>query len=222
MLARHARQSEEDKKRVRFQFISVLSHELKAPLAAIEGYINILKKRYGKISEEDYEMMLGRSQIRLEGMRKLIFDLLDLTRIEAGTKKRNLEIINVADMARSAIEVVNMEATLRNIKINMDVKTPVTMNADKSEIEIILNNLITNAVKYNRDGGKVDVSLYADGEKRVIKVSDTGIGIAPEDAARLFQEFVRIKNEKTINILGSGLGLSTVKKYPRCMVATLI
>jgi signal transduction histidine kinase len=78
-----------------------------------------------------------------------------------------------------------------------------------------LNNLITNAVKYNRDGGKVDVSLYTDGEKRVIKVSDTGIGIAPEDAARLFQEFVRIKNENTINILGSGLGLSTVKKISK-------
>ncbi len=75
LLARHARQSEEEKKRVRFEFISVLSHELKAPLAAIEGYINILKKRFGKISVEDYEMMLSRSQIRLEGMRKLIFEL---------------------------------------------------------------------------------------------------------------------------------------------------
>jgi signal transduction histidine kinase len=215
LLARHARQSEEDKKRVRFEFISVLSHELKAPLAAIEGYINILKKRFGKISEQDYEMMLSRSQIRLEGMRKLIFDLLDLTRIESGDKKRSFEKIDIADVARSAIEVVNMEAASRNIRINMEVRSPVTMLADKNEIEIVLNNLVTNAVKYNRNGGKVDVVLSAEGEKKVIKVSDTGIGIAPEDAARLFHEFVRIKNEKTINILGSGLGLSTVKKISK-------
>ena len=215
LLARHARKSEEEKKKVRFQFISVLSHELKAPLAAIEGYINILKKRYGKVSEEDYEMMLSRSQIRLEGMRKLIFDLLDLTRIESGDKKRSFDTVDVVDMARTAIEVVNMEAALRNIEIKMDAAGPVHMAADKSEIEIILNNLITNAVKYNRDGGKVDVALYSEGDKKVIKVSDTGIGIAPEDASRLFQEFVRIKNEKTINILGSGLGLSTVKKLSK-------
>ncbi|MEI6079638.1 MAG: HAMP domain-containing sensor histidine kinase [bacterium] len=215
LLARHARRSEEEKKKVRFQFISVLSHELKAPLAAIEGYINILKKRYGKVSEEDYEMMLSRSQIRLEGMRKLIFDLLDLTRIESGDKKRSFDTVDVVDMARTAIEVVNMEAALRNIEIKMYVAGPVHMAADKSEIEIILNNLITNAVKYNRDGGKVDVALYSEGDKKVIKVSDTGIGIAPEDASRLFQEFVRIKNEKTINILGSGLGLSTVKKLSK-------
>ena len=215
LLARHARQSEEERRKLRFQFISVLSHELKAPLAAIEGYVNILRKRYGKISQADYEMMLGRSQLRLEGMRKLIFDLLDLTRIESGDKQRNFESIDLAEAVKTAIEVVNFEASSKKISIELDVKKPVVMKADKGEIEIILNNLVTNAVKYNREGGKVSVVLDSDGDKIILKVSDTGIGIEPEDAARLFQEFVRIKNEKTINILGSGLGLSTVKKLAR-------
>jgi len=215
LLARHARKSEEERRKLRFQFISVLSHELKAPLAAIEGYLNILQKRYDTISKEDYDMMLGRSIVRLEGMRKLIFDLLDVTRIESGDKKRNLEEVKVEDVTRSAIEAAGFEAKNRNIQINLDVKNPGTMRADRGEIEIIMNNLITNAVKYNKDNGRVDVSLDHMDKKVRISVSDTGIGLEQEDIGRLFEEFVRIKNEHTIGILGSGLGLSTVKKLAK-------
>lgn len=215
LLARHARKSEEEKRKLRFQFISILSHELKAPLAAIEGYLNILQKRYDTISKEDYDMMLGRSLVRLEGMRKLIFDLLDVTRIESGDKKRNFEEINLEEMTRASVETASFEANKRNIKIDINVKTPIKMNADKGEIEIILNNLITNAVKYNKDNGKVNVVLEKNENKIKISVSDTGIGIAKEDISRLFEEFVRIKNEHTIAILGSGLGLSTIKKLAK-------
>ena len=212
LLARHARKSDEERRKVRFQFISVLSHELKAPLAAIEGYLNILRKRYGKISEQDYEMMLNRSLLRLDGMRKMIFDLLDMTRIESGEKKRNFEKVNLVDVAKSSIELAGFEATPRNIKISFDAPPTVEVFADRGEMDIILNNLLTNAVKYNKDNGTVDVSVKETNGKIQIKVADTGIGIEPEDAKRLFSDFVRIKNEQTINILGSGLGLSTVKK----------
>ncbi|MEI6092494.1 MAG: ATP-binding protein [bacterium] len=215
LLARHARKSEEEKRKLRFQFISILSHELKAPLAAIEGYLNILQKRYETISKEDYDMMLGRSLVRLEGMRKLIFDLLDVTRIESGDKKRNFEEINIEDMAKSSVEMANFEAAKRNIKIELNIKTPVKMHADKGEIEIILNNLITNAVKYNKENGRVDIVLEKNDNKIRIAVSDTGIGLEKEDISRLFEEFVRIKNEHTIGILGSGLGLSTIKKLAK-------
>ena len=86
------------------------------------------------------------------------------------------------------------------------------LSADRGEIEIILNNLVSNAVKYNRDGGQVDVTVRADEQSVALEVRDTGIGMSREDLERLFQDFVRIKNEKTRNILGSGLGLSTLKK----------
>ncbi len=76
----------------------------------------------------------------------------------------------------------------------------------------MLNNLVSNAVKYNRDGGRVDVALRRDGETVTLTVADTGIGLTETEAAKLFNEFTRIKNEHTVNILGSGLGLSTVKK----------
>ena len=86
------------------------------------------------------------------------------------------------------------------------------MQADRGEIEIILNNLLSNAIKYNRPGGRAELTLAGDAEGVMIRVADTGIGIAPEDCSRLFSDFVRIKTEQTRNILGSGLGLSIVRK----------
>ncbi len=89
---------------------------------------------------------------------------------------------------------------------------PVKMTADPGELEIVFNNLVSNAVKYNRDGGSVTVSLERKDDTVRIQVTDTGIGLTPEESAKLFNEFVRIKNEDTFKILGSGLGLSTVRK----------
>jgi signal transduction histidine kinase len=86
------------------------------------------------------------------------------------------------------------------------------MTGDRSEIEIILNNLISNAVKYNRDNGTVTVKLTDSPDEVTMTVSDTGIGMSEEERERLFGEFVRIKNDKTRNILGSGLGLNIVKR----------
>jgi signal transduction histidine kinase len=86
------------------------------------------------------------------------------------------------------------------------------MNGDRGEIEIVLNNLISNAVKYNRDNGTVTVKLSDSPDEVVMTVSDTGIGMSEEERERLFGEFVRIKNDKTRNILGSGLGLNIVKR----------
>jgi len=135
-----------------------------------------------------------------------------MTRIESGTRNRELVDLDLCDTARSAIETVGPDAGSRKITVDLHAERGVPVHADRVEMEIILNNLVSNAVKYNRDGGRVDVTIEAaDGTARVT-VADTGIGLSQPDAERLFQDFVRIKNDKTRNILGSGLGLSIVKK----------
>ncbi|MFP4106852.1 MAG: sensor histidine kinase [Phycisphaerae bacterium] len=212
VLARQARKLAEEKRQVRFQFISVLAHELKAPLAAVEGYLKIMQDGTAGDDPEIRQRMLDRSLIRVDGMRKLIYDLLDLTRIESGKKQRELSEIDVREVARASIETVLPAAEERDIDVNLHADKPITMTADRGELEIMLNNLVSNAVKYNRDGGSVDVTLTADDGTVDIAVADTGIGMTEEETERLFGEFVRIKNEKTRNILGSGLGLSIVKK----------
>ena len=112
------------------------------------------------------------------------------------------------------------EASEGGITIGLKPDGPVEMVADPSEMEIVFNNLISNAVKYNREGGSVTVDIRRDDGTVKVIVADTGIGLAPEEAAKLFTEFVRIKNEDTIKVLGSGLGLSTVRKLAHSTLAT--
>lgn len=212
IVQRQARKLSQEKRQLRFEFISVLAHELKAPLGAIEGYLHIIKDHSAGPDPVVYDRMIERSLIRAEGMRKMILDLLDLTRLESGKKKRELGEVNVREVAMTAIDTVKPDAMKRNITLDLNADEGVQMTADRGEIEIILNNLVSNAVKYNRDGGRVDVRLGSNGDTVTICVADTGIGMSGEEAAKLFGDFVRIKNAKTRNILGSGLGLSIVKK----------
>ena len=212
ILSRQARKLALEKRQIRFQFISVLAHELKAPLSAIEGYLNILKDKSAGDDPAVYERMIDRSLVRSEHMRKLISDLLDMTRIESGQKKRDLSQVDLREVAQVSVDTLMPSARARNIEITLHAGGPVTITADRSEIEIIFNNLISNAVKYNRDNGTVDIRIDPQGDTVVLSVADTGIGMTPEETAKLFGDFVRIKNDKTRNILGSGLGLSIVRK----------
>ena len=208
IVSRQARRLAEERRQVRFNFISVLAHELKAPLNAIQGYLNILRTT----ETGDNLQMIERSLVRLDGMKKLIVDLLDMTRIESGQKRRDFTQVDLVALARNALDLFRVEARDRDITLTLAAPDELTMIADAGEIEIILNNLVSNAVKYNRTGGTVHVELRRVDGTVVLTVSDTGIGLTPDEASKLFRDFVRIKNEDTVGVLGSGLGLSTVRK----------
>ncbi len=212
LVQRQARRLAEEKRRVRFEFITVLGHELKAPLAAIESYLTIAKNRTAGTDLAAYDEMFDRCLLRAEGMRKLIADLLDLTRIESGQKKRELAEVDVTLLAQALLDSARPAAAQRQIALSLTAPGPLTMTADRGELEIVLSNLVSNAIKYNRDGGRVEVRLSADDAWLTIAVRDTGIGLTSEEAGRLFQDFVRIRNAETREIAGSGLGLSIVKK----------
>jgi signal transduction histidine kinase len=215
VLQRQARQLAEEKRQVRFQTMSVVVHELKAPLGAIEGYLYLLRDRPAGDSWSAYEKAIERSLVRLQGMRKLITDLLDLTRLESGQKKREIAQVDLVATAQAAIDGVAAEAKLRNITVGLDAPEKLAVWADRGEMEIVFNNLLTNAVKYNRPDGRVDVTIAAENDAARVTVADTGIGMTPEECAKLFGEFVRIKNKKTKDIPGTGLGLSILKKIAR-------
>ena len=199
-------------KQIRFTFLSVLSHELKAPLNAIEGYLKMIRERQSGSKLEDYDVMIDRSLDRIKGMRHLILDLLDLTRVESGKAKRNITDVDLVMVARTAMDTMRPYAIQRDVKLNLHYQGPVVIAADAEEMEIIFNNLISNAIKYNREGGSVDFTIELNGAWMEIKVVDSGIGMTPIEIEKIFDDFVRIKNDKTKNITGSGLGLSIVKK----------
>ena len=209
ILSKQARKLAEEKREIRFNFISVLAHELKAPLNAVEGYLNILRT-----TEADQNLqMVERSIVRVDGMKKLIMDLLDLTRIESGQRERVVKRLDLRELAKASMELFAVDAERRGIAVELEDGDDIELLADPGEVEIVFNNLISNAVKYNRDGGDGQRQAQPQGRRRHASPSrDTGIGLTPEEAGKLFNEFTRIKNEQTVKILGSGLGLSTVRK----------
>jgi len=211
-LRRITHKLKQDGKKIRYQFLSVLSHELKAPLNAIEGYLRMMQEKQAGDKVDDYATAIDRSLQRIQGMRNLIMDLLDFTKIRLERKEEKIQEVDLAAVASNAIVTVQPYAIQMEVTVNLEKRSDAVIMADPDDIEIVFNNLISNAVKYNRFGGKAGVIIDSSDTEAIIVISDTGIGIMPEDVDNLFTEFVRIKSEKTKNIAGSGLGLSIVKK----------
>ena len=213
ILTRRAELLARQKKEIRFEFISVLAHELKAPLNAIEGYVDIVNSNQMEFNSIQIKSMFERIGIRINGMRKLIADLLDLTSLESGRKIRECCMHNITEVITKIIEQNKFQAQQRNITVEYGSSSQEIMfTCDRSEFEILCNNLITNAIKYNKEYGSVSISSSIDDESFTLTVSDTGIGINSEEQKLLFKEFSRIKNNRTRTIEGSGLGLSIVQK----------
>jgi signal transduction histidine kinase len=212
LVQRQARRLAEEKRQVRFQFISVLGHELKAPLAAIEGFLQILKDGTAGTDPGVQAQVIERALARAGGMRRLISELLDLTRIESGQKRREFADVDLREVAQSALDALASAAADQKLTLALHAPERLVVVADRGELEILLNNLISNAVKYNRAGGRVDLTIATAPDGVRLEVADTGIGLSPEESARLFQEFVRIRNDRTRAIPGTGLGLSIVRK----------
>lgn len=211
-LKRITHRMNQEGKKIRYQFLSVLSHELKAPLNAIEGYLRMMQEKQAGELIDDYATPIERSLQRIQGMRNLIMDLLDFTKIRLERKEEKIEEIDLERIARGAMVTVQPYAIQMEVNVGLEVNTRDTVMADPADMEIIFNNLLSNAVKYNRQGGRARIVIESDEHDVIVSFSDTGIGISEADRENLFTEFVRIKNEKTRNISGSGLGLSIVRK----------
>jgi signal transduction histidine kinase len=211
-LKRMTSQLQKEGKQIRFQFLQVLSHELKAPINAIEGYLNMfLTKQFGD-DIDAYQEITNRSLDRLKGMRGLIMDLLDLTRFETGKVPSEPQQIDIKALALASIDLHKPYAIQRDINIKLHIDCDICLFGVPDELEIIFNNLISNALKYNKPGGRVDIHIACDQDRITMDFRDTGIGIPQEELQHLFREFFRIKTEETRGIQGSGLGLSIVKK----------
>jgi len=211
-LKRITHKMKQEGKKIRYQFLSVLSHELKAPLNALEGYMRMMQSKQAGELIDDYATPIERSLQRIQGMRNLIMDLLDFTKIRLERKEEKIQEVNLAEVASASIITAQPYAIQMDVDIKLDVRSDSVILADPDDMEIVFNNLISNAVKYNKIGGKAEITIDSSERDIILVFSDTGIGITKSDTENLFTEFVRIKNEKTRNISGSGLGLSIVKK----------
>lgn len=194
-------------------FLCMLVHELKAPLNAVGGYLDMMSRASMGNDISSYSDMIHRSVARLEAMKSMITEMTLLCSLDSGTRIGDPGEPDLVEMVASVVSDFQIEASKKNIRINPPENPgPLPMKCYPLEIRIILSNLISNAIKYNCEGGSVDIAIEKNADHVIIKVSDTGISISPEDIKRLFNEFVRIKNEKTKKTEGSGLGLYIVRR----------
>ncbi len=221
-LRRMTQKMQVEGKQIRFQFLSVLSHELKSPINAIEGYLNLMKDKRNGEQIEDYKEMIDRSLTRINEMRNLILDLLDFTKIESGKKTRNIKPVFLCEIAGRCIDLVQPLCIQKDIDIHLNCNDKISFKADVQEMEIVFNNLLSNAVKYNKQGGRIDINLTKEKGEIIVSVTDTGIGMEKSDIEKLFEDFVRIKSEQTKHISGTGLGLSIVKKIADLYSASIL
>jgi len=195
------------------EFVAMVSHELRAPLSAISQQISvILEGLAGEVSPKQKEL-LGRSKERVAGLLELIRNLLDISKIEAGIQFQQKEPLQLLPLVERTLDLFKPQAEARNQKLSLKAGSPLPLiHADPQAMEEILTNLVHNAVKYTPEGGSIQVSLSPEAEYLLIQVSDTGIGISPQDLPRIFDRFFRVKNEKTRQIIGTGLGLPIAKR----------
>jgi PAS domain S-box-containing protein len=198
--------------KMKSEFIAMVAHELRAPIAAVEQQLTVILNRLAGEVTEKQEKMLSRAKERTRGLLTLINDLLDLSKIEAGKMVQYKEPLSLQEPIQRVVDLMRAEA--ENKKINLQfLPSPVNslIHADRNSMEGIFTNLISNAIKYTPEGGKVWVTLSEEGGCVKATVSDTGIGIKKEDLPRIFDRFFRVKTSETREIIGTGLGLSIVK-----------
>ncbi len=196
---------------VRAQFTLLTTHELRAPVAAIQSYLKLILEGY--VPQTKVRETLEKAERRAMEQLALIADLLELGRIGSADARGLVQPVQVEQSLLEQVEFLSGNAKERAITVETRVAPalpPVLANPD--QIKSLWNNLISNAIKYNRDGGHVTITLAPEGDRLIASVQDTGIGIPPEAMTRLFSEFFRADNAKAQSRMGTGLGLSIVKE----------
>lgn len=196
------------------EFISIASHQLRTPLTAIKGFLSlVLEGSYGKLSA-DVEDVLNKVYSANNHLVDLVENLLNISRIESGRIQYQFAPMDIAGIVHELADAFSVVAKGRRLNLAFVYpETPVPpFLMDSQKIREVISNMIDNAIKYTQQGG-VTVRLSSDGEKVRIAVSDTGVGIAPEDLPILFQKFRRGKESGKVNVSGTGLGLYVGKSF---------
>ncbi len=198
--------------RMKDEFVSIVSHELRTPLTSIQGSIQLVVGETGSVPDPELRNLLQIALNNCERLVRIINDILDVSKFESGNLTLHKKAVNVADLVRQAVEVVQGPARAANVRL--DAKLPATLRpvmVDPDRIVQALVNLLSNAVKFAPAGSTV--SLVATGTDNLITVavSDQGEGIAPENLNRLFQKFQQVDSSSSRRKGGTGLGLAITK-----------
>jgi two-component system phosphate regulon sensor histidine kinase PhoR len=193
-------------------FVSMVAHEIRSPMNSVMAQIKVIQDGLaGSVTQKQSEI-LGRVSEKIGGLVSLSSELLDLAKRETGLVALERKSCNMTELIKDQIDFHQPKAQAKKIQIKLSLLPDLPpVLANKQNMEEVLSNLITNAINYTPEGGRITVAALPEKHHLCISVTDTGIGIEKEDLNRIFDRFYRVKNEKTRYIIGTGLGLSIVK-----------
>ena len=198
--------------RMKAEFVGMVAHDLKAPLASIHQQLSVLLMGIAGPITDKQESLLTKAQKRAENMVEFIKNLLELSRVESGRLVADMEPLDLGPLAAGVCEDLMPQAQAKGQTLTYTAPEDLPrIHGDRRSLVEVIVNLITNAVRYTPDGGRIEVAISPTGHHLALTVSDNGLGIAPADQLRVFERFTRITTEKTKQIQGTGLGLSIVK-----------
>ncbi|NNL75371.1 MAG: hybrid sensor histidine kinase/response regulator, partial [Desulfobacterales bacterium] len=200
--------------RLKSEFVAKVSHELRSPLSTIhEQLALVISDMVGETSAGD-QHILSRAKEKTQGLISLIGDLLDLSRIEEGIICHEPKPVKLEEILANIVDFLKSRADNKKQSLTLDfLKTPIPpLVADPIALESIFGNLITNAINYTQEGGKIAVRVDLAGINIRVQVIDNGFGIEAKHLENIFKRFYRVKNDKTRYITGTGLGLPIVKE----------
>lgn len=192
-------------------FIKMANHELKTPVTTIKGYVQLLQKMRGNSDDQFLVNSLNTIENQVNKLNSLIGDLLDISRMQSGNlplKKRQFSLVG---LVTETIEDIKASEQSHHINFELKHPTDVEVYADKERITQVLNNLLTNAVKYSPHQNVVNVELFVEGLCAVVSVEDFGIGMSTEELSKIFDRFYRVSGEDEETFPGFGIGLFIVK-----------
>ena len=191
----------------RQQFVSNVSHELKTPITSMKILADSLLLQ-DNVPAELYAEFMNDIAHEIDRENRIITDLLDLVKMDKTQSDLNIDVVNINELLKMILRRISPIAEKRGIALHLETMRQVTAEVDEGKLSLACTNLIENAVKYNRDGGRVDVSLNADHKFFYIRVKDTGVGIPEDCQDKIFERFYRVDKARSRETGGTGLGLA--------------
>ena len=192
-------------------FLNLVAHELRSPLVSIRQLNSVLLEGLAGPLQGKQQDFVKRTMNKIDALLSLINDLLDVARLEGGRLVRQQAAVDLGKMIEDMLAFMESRAKEQRVTLIYSCQNLKPILADPRNIEEVLNNLLSNAINYSPDGGKVTVAAKGIDHLIEIKVSDEGVGIPPEEVPKIFEKFYRVKHPKTRHVTGTGLGLSLVK-----------
>ncbi|SHN62220.1 PAS domain-containing sensor histidine kinase [Bradyrhizobium erythrophlei] len=202
----------EEANQTKSKFLANMSHELRTPLNAIIGFSEIMGSgMFGTLGSEKYQEYCHDILTSGHYLLEVINDILDMSKIEAGRMKLDMEELDLSKTLAESLRVVSGRANDKNLDLDADIDGSISVVADRRATKQIIVNLLSNAVKFTPDGGRVTVRSRQVGDSVVLLIADTGIGIAPQSLKRLGRPFEQVESQLTKTYHGSGLGLAIAR-----------